>query len=198
MIVGILLAAGASRRFGGDKLLADLGNGQCVAELACARLLPSVDRLISIVRPNAGDLAVRLAAAGAEVCVFANAHQGMGASLAYGIGQVPDAAGWLIALADMPMVASADALRIANSLRAGATIAVPVSNGRRGHPVGFAQQHFGELTALEGDQGARNLLTRHAATLTEIPLDDACTWTWCDVDTGSDLEVVRRILEIRG
>ena len=41
MIVGILLAAGASTRFGGDKLLAELGNGQCVAEVSYANLRPA-------------------------------------------------------------------------------------------------------------------------------------------------------------
>jgi len=195
MIVGILLAAGAATRFGGDKLLAELGNRQCVAEVACASLRPAVDRLIAIVGPNASELAARLAAAGAEICVFAGARHGMGASLAHGVAQAPDADGWLIALGDMPLVARADALRVADALRAGAAIAVPVALGRRGHPVGFARRFFAELTALNGDTGARAILTRYAADIVEIPVREARSWH--DVDSGDDLEIARRLFSER-
>ena len=192
MIVGVVLAAGSATRFGGDKLLAELGMGRCIAEISCAKLRPAVDRLIAVVRPGAGELAARLGAAGAEVCIVADPAQGMGASLAHGVAQAPDADGWLIALADMPLVADADVMRIAAALRAGAAIAVPVALGRRGHPVGFAHRFFAELTALNGDTGARAILARYAADIVEVPVSDANTWH--DVDTGDDLEVARRLL----
>jgi molybdenum cofactor cytidylyltransferase len=134
----------------------------------------------------------RLAAAGAEVCVLADAEQGMSASIAHGIAQTPDADGWLIALGDMPLVASADAIRIADSLRSGAAIAVPVTLGRRGHPVGFARRYFTELVELSGDTGARVILAKHVADIVEISVSDASTWH--DVDTSDDLEVARQRL----
>jgi molybdenum cofactor cytidylyltransferase len=190
MIVGILLAAGTGTRFGGDKLLAELAAGQSVAEAACATLRPAVDRLIAVVRPGATALAARLAAAGAEVCVCANAGNGMGTSLAHGVALTSEAEGWLIALADMPLVAREDAMCIAAALRAGAAIAVPVALGRRGHPVGFARRFAGELMALSGDTGARAILARHVGDIVEIPVSDARTWH--DVDTSEDLEIARR------
>lgn len=200
MIVGILLAAGSSTRFGGDKLLAELtelteftesADGRCLAEVACASLRPAVDRLIAVVRPGADELARRLAAAGAELAVFANANQGMGASLAHGVSQAPDADGWLIALADMPLVDTLDALRIADALRAGATIAVPVCGGKRGHPVGFAQCCGENLMALHGDHGARSILAANAKRIVEIPIVAANAWH--DVDTLDDLMLARRL-----
>lgn len=190
MIAGILLAAGSATRFGGDKLLADLGNGQCVAEAACASLRPAVDRLIAVVRPGADELAARLSAAGAEVCACADARRGMGTSLAHGVAQVAEADGWLIALGDMPLVAGADALRVADALRAGAAIAVPTASGRRGHPVGFSRRFYAALTALDGDLGARSILMQNAAEIVEIPVDGADSWH--DVDTGDDLVIARR------
>ncbi len=185
MIVGILLAAGAATRFGGGKLLAELADGRCLAEHSCAALRPAVNRLIAVVRPGSDALAARLAAAGAEVCICADAGQGMGASLAYGVAQAPEADGWLIALGDMPLVADA--------LRAGAPIAVPVAAGRRGHPVGFAQRFATELMALSGDAGARTILASHAADIIEVPISDARTWL--DVDTGDDLEAAKGLLK---
>lgn len=188
MIVGILLAAGAGQRFGGNKLLAELGDGKCIAELSCARLRPTVDRLIAVVRPDADLLSQKLQQAGAEVCICPNAEEGMGTSLAFGVRQAADAEGWLIALADMPCLADADIRRIAETLRAGATIVVPVAGEQRGHPVGFSRRFFAELSALNGDAGARAILARHAAEIISVPIADAATWQ--DIDTREDLCLV--------
>lgn len=193
MIVGVLLAAGAATRFGGGKLLAELADGRSLAEHSCAALLPAVDRLIAVVRPGSDALAARLAAAGAEVCICAEAGQGMGASLAHGVAQAPQADGWLIALGDMPLVAPGDVQRVADTLRAGASIAVPVAAGRRGHPVGFAQRFAAELMALTGDAGARTILVSNAADIVEVPISDARTWI--DVDTGDDLAAAKGLLK---
>lgn len=190
MIVGVLLAAGAATRFGGDKLLAELCAGQAVAEVACARLRPAVDRLVAVVRPGADELAARLVARGAEVSICADAQYGMGASLAHGVAQVPDADGWLVALADMPLVATADARRVADALRAGTAIVVPEVAGRNAHPVGFPARFFVELAALSGDQGARALLERHSAAVLRLVLDSP--YGRIDVDTVDDLARVRR------
>ncbi len=196
MVVGILLAAGSAQRFGGGKLLADMGNGQCVAEVACQALLPAVDRLIAVVRAGDDALAARLLACGAEVCVAVGAERGMGSSLAAGIAQVPNAAGWLIALGDMPLVSSTDATRVADALRGGAPIVVPVADGRRGHPVGFAPRFLPDLLALSGDVGARALLAKYATEVVEISVGDARRW--CDVDTGDDLAVARALFRQAG
>jgi molybdenum cofactor cytidylyltransferase len=117
----------------------------------------------------------------------------MGASLAYGVAQTPDADGWLIALADMPLVASADALRIADALRTGASIAVPVSSGQRGHPVGFAKGFGAELKALGGDQGARSILVSHPGDIIEIAVSTASNWL--DVDSTDDLVRARQLFK---
>lgn len=190
MIVGILLAAGSATRFGGNKLLAELTPRECVVDASCARLRSAVDLLIAVVRPDAVELGNRLAAAGAEVRVFPDARDGMGASLAFGVTQAPDADGWLVGLGDMPFVVSEDVRRVVTTLRAGAAIVVPVADGRRGHPVGFARRFFHELTGLTGDAGARSILARHAADITEIP---AVNGGICrDIDTPADLDVARR------
>lgn len=196
MIVGVLLAAGAATRFGGDKLLAELSAGQSVAEVACASLRPAVDRLIAVVRPGADELAACLAAAGAEISVCAEATQGMGASLAHGVAQAPDAVGWLIALADMPLVATDDARRVAGALRDGAAIVVPEVAGRNAHPVGFSARFFAELADLHGDQGARALVERHTEAVLHLALDSP--HGRIDVDTADDLARARRAFQQGG
>ena len=66
-IVGILLAAGASRRFGADKLTHSLPNGDLVAVRACRNLLAGTDSVLAVVRPGSEQLAALLQAEGAEV-----------------------------------------------------------------------------------------------------------------------------------
>lgn len=188
LIVGVLLAAGAARRFGGNKLLAGLGDGRCLAEAACANLMAGVDRVVAVIRPGADELRDRLTAAGAAVREFAGADDGIGASLAFGVGQAP-AAGWLIALADMPFVAAADVRRVADALRAGAGIVVPRTPEGSGHPVGFAARYGEELAALQGDQGARTVIQCHRDAVLYLPVANPdCRF---DIDTPADLARAR-------
>jgi len=68
----------------------------------------------------------------------------------------------------------------------GAGIAPPAYRGARGHPVGFSRKFFDELAALHGDQGARELLQRHAQSLIVRDTDDPGVLR--DIDRPSDLE----------
>ena len=90
LIVGILLAAGAGSRFGGGKLIARLADGRGVAETACARLLPAVDRVVAVVPAQPGALEDALRAAGAEVVRCDTAAPGRGVSIAYGVSARAD------------------------------------------------------------------------------------------------------------
>ena len=182
-VVGILLAAGSATRFGGDKLLAALPDGRPVGAAALAHLAAAVDAVVAVVRPGDDRLGLLLAAGGARVSACPHASDGMGASLAWGVRAAPLAAGWLIALADMPWIAPATIARVANALRGGAPIAAPGWRGERGHPVGLASKFYGELAALSGDEGAKTILARHRVSL--IATDDPNVVR--DVDTPADL-----------
>ena len=192
LIVGVLLAAGAGSRFGGGKLVARLADGRGVAETACAHLLPAVDRVVAVIPAQPGALEDALRAAGAEVVRCDTAAPGMGVSIACGVSASADAAGWLVALGDMPLIPSSQHRLVADALRAGADIVAPVCQGRRGHPVGFAARFGDELRALEGDEGARAVLARHRGALLELAVDDDAGWQ--DIDTLSDLDAVNRRL----
>ena len=73
-----------------------------------------------------------------------------------------DARGWLVALADMPCIRVATLQAVAELIGGGAALAAPSYAGRRGHPVGFAARWRDALLALEGDEGARAILTGDA------------------------------------
>jgi molybdenum cofactor cytidylyltransferase len=183
---GVFLAAGRSLRFGADKLLHPLPEGTPIAVAALRNLRAAVPAVIAVVRIGPGPLAQALAAEGARLAPCPRADEGMGASLAWGVGQAAQAEGWLVALADMPFIRPATIARVVGALEEGAMIAAPVHAGRRGHPVGFGRALREELLALGGDEGARSLLAHHAVRVTEIECDDP--GILLDVDRPEDVE----------
>lgn len=184
-ICGILLAAGASKRFGSDKLLYPLAGGTPVAATALANLRSAVPHVIAVVRPGATMLENLLSEAGATVILCTNADEGMGVSLATAVGASGNVIGWVIALADMPYIRPLTIVKIATSLAAGAAIVAPVYRGERGHPVGLSARFRPQLEALRGDAGARSVLKENAGLIKLIEVDDPGTCS--DIDTPDDL-----------
>jgi molybdenum cofactor cytidylyltransferase len=195
-IAAIVLAAGASRRFGSDKLLHSLTLRGVTLPLAAHSLLPWLEtfgQISVVVRLGANAFRSAIEAAlGADKSAAINwvacaeAAQGMAASLICGVRANRDAAGWLIGLADMPVVPVEAITRVRKALLAGAAIAVPAHGGRHGHPVGFASHYYDELLALQGDNGARRLLQRDRSKVAEIDIDDA--GILADIDVPHDLQ----------
>ena len=187
-VVGILLAAGRGRRFDPagqrNKLLEPLA-GEPVVVASARKLLAAVPRVVAVVPPLDAGVGGQLAALGCDVTVCPDADSGMAASLThairYSLPSNPQA--WLVALGDMPYVDPATLRRLAETLAAGAGIAAPVLDGRRGNPVGFGAVHLDALLALSGDAGARRLL--QAFPVTEVPVDDPGIFR--DIDLPGDL-----------
>ena len=184
-ICGILLAAGASKRFGSDKLMHPLTGGTPVALAALANLRSVIPHVIAVVRPGATILENLLSEAGATVILCANAEEGMGASLSTAVAASGDVAGWVIALADMPYIQPLTIVKIAASLAAGAAIVAPAYRGKRGHPVGLSVRFRAQLEASRGDEGARSVLRQNPGLIKLIEVDDPGVCR--DIDTPADL-----------
>jgi len=170
-IAAILLAAGAGSRFGGGKLLYPL-EGVPIGVRAARNLTAAGLTVTAVVRPDSDELALLLQYEGAVVTVCANAADGMGMSLAHAIAQTRDAAGWVVALADMPHIRPATIRQVADAVRRGALIAAPSYRGERGHPVGFGAALRDELLTCHGDEGARAVIRRHHADIQQFATDD--------------------------
>lgn len=188
-IVGLLLAAGSSRRFGSDKRLQAMPHPSAIPlAVHCARTLAGAcDEVWVLTRDEAPALRQALAqhlrdtATPWQQLVAPEAAHGMGHTLAAGVRATPQATGWVVALADMPALQASTVAAVAQALRGGALIAAPVHQGQRGHPVGLADHWRASLLALQGDAGARALLRTHADRVTVVPVDDpGCL---LDVDT---------------
>lgn len=113
-------------------------------------------------------------------------HPGMGDSIAAAVGKTPDAAGWLVLPADLPLIQAETLLRVATALQS-ADVVQPVfeqaAEQLSGHPVGFARVCLDKLLKLEGNNGAAGVLFDYNAI--KLVVNDVGIIT--DIDTVDDL-----------
>lgn len=187
-MIGILLAAGFSRRFGAaDKLLQTLPDGRLMAVAAAENLIKAIPLVIAVLRPDNKELADLLENAGLKI-VFCDSQQmadSLSAAVHYSAQFNEPSAGFVIALADMPYIKPHTIKAIAHELNAGAAIVAPAYRNQRGHPVGFCAKFRNELEQLTGDEGARAILKRHADQIKLLECNDPGILT--DIDTPQDL-----------
>lgn len=119
-----------------------------------------------------------------DFVVCEHANLGMGYTLAEGIVHASGWQGALIALADMPFVQATTYSQL-GSLLSVDTIYRPECNGRAGHPVAFGANYFGELAALSGEVGARELLSRYPTKVSTVNCTDCGIFR--DIDRPGDL-----------
>lgn len=188
-MIGLLLAAGFSRRFGdANKLLQPLPNGQMVAYASAQKLIQALPNSIAVIRQGNDTLAKALTALGYCLIECDEHDLEMADSLSKAMRYLlqhckPDDV--LIALADMPFIQVETIQSIAKTLQQQGGIVVPTYLGQRGHPVGFSASFCEELTTLKGDQGARSVIQQHSQAVHFIATEDAGILR--DIDTPKDL-----------
>jgi molybdenum cofactor cytidylyltransferase len=187
---GIVLAAGEGRRFDPSglrwKLEEPLPDGRPIARAACEAMLAWVDELVVVGGTRERELVQMLAGLPLRIVHCDDAQAGMGASLKCGIRATRPSLGWLLALADMPFIASSSFQRVSGALRSGATAARPFFEGRPGHPVAFAASLRERLLGLDDEDGAAPLIRDLGKRL--VRLEGADLGCIRDIDRPCDLE----------
>lgn len=176
----IILAAGQSKRFSGDKRQAKLNNGQTLLQSTLNNIPPSFSKRLLVLRPGDESLASQFESQW-QICFASNSIKGMGASLANAINLVDDQwQGALVGLGDMPFIKSKTYYELQQSL-VDHDIVYPVVNGKRGNPVGFNVKYFTEISQLSDDNGAKSLLKTYFEKCYQLPCSD--TGVLRDIDT---------------
>lgn len=188
-VAGLVLAAGAGRRYGGPKALVPGWLPDRVSALAQGGCDPVV-----VVVGAAADRARALVPVGARVVVAPRWADGMGQSLRVGLDAVEaddaDADAALVALVDTPGLTPAAVARLVHRARATspvqAVLARAAYRGRPGHPVLLGRSHWAGVRAVAtGDHGARDYLRAHPVERVECG----------DVADGTDVDVPVAVAE---
>lgn len=184
--IGLVLAAGEGRRFGGPKAPVVVDGERLVDRAVRVLCEGGCDPVYVVLGAWVDDVP------GATVIVNPDWSEGMGSSLRTGLAAVDadrrraggaaplgDLDRVVVTLVDLPGLTGEAVARLVAS---DARLAQASYDGERGHPVVLGREHIaGVIDAASGDRGARDYLRAH--------LDEVVLVEVGDVASGEDLDV---------
>jgi CTP:molybdopterin cytidylyltransferase MocA len=184
-VFAVVLAAGQGLRIGRPKALLPLHDGNFLTTCAALLARPGVASVVAVLGCEAARVAT--AAPGLATVVNPSFREGMLSSVLRGLEAAAAAGADAILLhpVDHPLVDPATVDRVLAALEAGAVIAVPSHDGRRGHPAGFARLAWPALRGAPAEWGARAVLLEHPEWVVHVPGDPGCV---AGIDTREEFE----------
>jgi molybdenum cofactor cytidylyltransferase len=181
----IVLAAGASSRFGSPKQLVRV-DGRPLLHAAVSRAVEVAGHSVSVVLgAHAAELAPLLRHSPASVVINRDWSEGMASSIRAGLSRLAGScSGVMLVLADQAAVTAEDLRRLAGTWRRQPEYIVAASYGSTlGAPAVFPASSFRDLAELRGDRGAQVLFKRNPDRVIRVPMESASI----DIDTPEDL-----------
>ncbi len=164
---GVVLAAGAGKRFGGPKA-PFLFEGERLVDRAVSTLQRGgCTKVLVVLGAWVGEVP-----AADEVLINADWPEGLSASLALAIEAVTNSPAdrICVTLVDLPGLTAAAVARV---LAAENELVSALYQGAPTHPVLIGRAHWGALLAtLNGDRGARQYLAAHDDAVSKIEISD--------------------------
>ncbi|AGL19900.1 NTP transferase domain-containing protein [Actinoplanes sp. N902-109] len=180
-VAGVVLAAGAGRRYGMPKALVSWQGSLLVERAATTMREARLDPVLVVVGAQADR--VRAAAPGLDFVENPAWDTGMASSLRAGLAAAAATAAVavVVLLVDMPGV-STDAVRRIAAFASPEALVMGGYGNRRSHPVLLGRDHWkGVSEAATGDRGARDYLRAHAGQVQVVPVGDTADDTDLDV-----------------
>ena len=181
----IVLAAGASRRFGSPKQLVRV-DGRPLMHTVVSRAVEVAGHSVTVVLgANAGELAPLLRHSPASIVINRDWGEGLASSIRAGVARLPGSCGGvMLVLADQAAVSAEDLRRLAATWRRQPEYIVAAQYGATlGAPAIFPSSSFRDLAELRGDRGASALFHRNPDRVVRVPMESAAL----DIDTPEDL-----------
>ncbi|MDF1747645.1 MAG: molybdopterin-binding/glycosyltransferase family 2 protein [Alphaproteobacteria bacterium] len=192
-IIGLMLAAGQSRRMGkANKLLENLDGKPMLRHSLEILLAAQIDGVTVVTGHEAERVRQAISDLPVSFTDSPDYASGLAETVKRGIAALPESAdGVLICLGDMPRVKTETLNRLIAAFdpTEGRTICVPVHLGKRGNPVLFGRRFFAEIMDLSGDTGAKSLIGAYEEQVAEIVVDDP--GVLLDLDTPDALRMAQ-------
>ena len=191
----VLLAAGAGKRFGGNKLTA-LVHGKPMYLWAMENIEGMKSELPTVVVTGTPEIITAAEAKGMIAVFNGEPELGISASIRLGIEAVIQQAGEvdgiLFMVCDQPWLEKTTLVRLMSEFDGG--ILTLSCGKRRGNPVIFSKEYLKELSELSGDVGGRQVMARHREDVRFLEVNDDRELQ--DIDTREQMEIIERQEEI--
>jgi molybdenum cofactor cytidylyltransferase len=194
-VAAIVLAAGASTRYGQPKQLLPVGGKTMLQHVVDVVLASPVDQTIVVLGHRAGEIGASVrrglptaADKSADIVTNEEWQAGLSTSVQAGLRAIrSDIQAALFVLADQPAITPGIIAALLGRYReTGAPIVVPTYRGERGNPALFDRSLFAELMEVRNDKGGRQLIDRYANRTEKVEVGSEAVLV--DVDTEEDYQ----------
>lgn len=182
-IVGVVPAAGTSSRMGTPKALLDAGGRSFVSAVVGALVGGGCDPVVVVVGPGQEEVARRAKASGALVLENPDPGEGPITSVRLALAVAGEGAGAIALLpVDHPRVRPETVALLVEAWGSqDAPLAIPVHEGKHGHPALLGRALFPRLLDPSLEGGARTVVHEHLPGALLVEVDDA--GVLLDIDT---------------
>jgi len=187
----LLLAAGESKRLGEAKQLLNW-NGETLLQKSISEVPQctvngcSFSKLYVVLGARYDEISTQISDEHSVICHNKQWQEGIGSSISYGIRELTkneNVNAVLIMLCDQPFITKEHLQTlIEHFIKTGKGIVATSYNSVKGVPAIFSEKYFGELCALRGEQGAKQLIKRNSLDSETINFEKAAI----DIDTPED------------
>lgn len=194
-VAGVILAAGLSTRFGGQKLTAPLAGRPLAFWAIEAALASRLGRVVLVTRPEAAqEFAGRFPKL--DMVLNHQAREGQASSLRLGLEALGSGHGHaLFLLADQPLITTEQINSFVATAEAGRDLAALAGAEFFSPPALFASRFWDDLQRLQGDAGGRSIFDKHGDQAAFLP--PAFPLAGLDVDTPEQLGRAEAVLTQR-
>ncbi|HEX9025926.1 MAG TPA: nucleotidyltransferase family protein [Clostridium sp.] len=182
----ILLAAGNSNRFQGNKLLTTVNGKQMYMNVVEKSLKLNFNKVILVTQYE--EIKTALLEQPIQVVMNENSEFGISHSIKLGIQTDMEADAYMFMVCDQPFIAlvSIETL-IYRFIESNKGMACVEHEGKLGNPTIFSKKYKNELLSLEGDVGGKSIIKKHLDDLERVKIMHEVELM--DIDTRDELSM---------
>ena len=179
----ILLAAGNSKRFNGNKLLAIYKNKPIYMYIVEKVVNLKINKIICVTQYE--EIKEALLNTNINVVMNNNGNLGISSSIKIGINFDKNADGYMFMVCDQPFM-SLKTLNLVKDtfINSDKGIVCVGSGNNKGNPVIFSKKYINELLSLEGDIGGKKIIKGHLNDFQLVNINDEIELV--DIDTQEE------------